>query len=156
MQKVLFFLITHCIVGALGFAMGIYTLPLLTAPPPPTESDINAVTGKAMYVGNFKRDLLGSDMFHWGDGTIAVSQKAISFRGKLAPGPDYKLYLSPVFVQTEAEFLRLKPKMARVGDVRTFENFVVPIPGSIDPASYNTAIVWCESFGQFISAAKYR
>jgi hypothetical protein len=74
----------------------------------------------------------------------------------LAPGPDYKLYLSPEFVETEAEFTRLKSRMVRVGDVRTFENFVVSVPESIDVSSYNTAIVWCESFGQFITAAKYR
>ena len=46
--------------------------------------------------------------------------------------------------------------MARVGDVRTFENFVVPVPADIDPGAYNTVIVWCESFGEFITAAKYR
>jgi hypothetical protein len=46
--------------------------------------------------------------------------------------------------------------MVRVGDVRTFENFVVPVPESVDVSSYNSAIVWCESFGQFITAAKYR
>jgi len=76
--------------------------------------------------------------------------------GTLAPGPDYKLYLSPEFVETEADFMRLKPSMARVGDVRTFENFVVPVPESIDVARYDTVVVWCESFSQFITAAKYR
>jgi hypothetical protein len=76
--------------------------------------------------------------------------------GKLAPGPDYKLYLSPEFVETEADFNRLKSGMVRVGDVRTFENFLVPVPESSDPAAYNTVVVWCESFGQFITAAKYQ
>ena len=46
--------------------------------------------------------------------------------------------------------------MVRIGDVRTFENFVVRVPDSIDVSSYNTVIVWCEFFGQFITAAKYR
>ena len=65
--------------------------------------------------------------------------------GKLAPGPDYKLYLSPEFVETEADFLRLKPKMVRVGDVKTFENFIVPVPAGVDPARYSAVIVWCET-----------
>jgi hypothetical protein len=56
----------------------------------------------------------------------------------------------------EAAALRLKSRMARVGDVRTFDNFVVPVPQSIDVSGYNTAIVWCESFSMFITAAKYR
>jgi hypothetical protein len=76
--------------------------------------------------------------------------------GKLAPGPDYKLYLSPEFVETEADFNRLKPTMVRVGDVETFENFVVNIPPGINPLNFNSVIVWCESFGQFITSAKYR
>ena len=76
--------------------------------------------------------------------------------GRLAPGPDYKLYLSPEFVETEADFARLKGRMMRVGDVKTFDNFVVRVPESVDISRYNTVIVWCESFGQFITAAKYR
>jgi hypothetical protein len=87
---------------------------------------------------------------------VAVGRRSIALMGRVAPGPDYKLYLSPEFVETEADFLRLKPRMARVGDVKTFENFIVPVPEAIDPAAYTTVIVWCETFGQFITAAKYR
>ena len=76
--------------------------------------------------------------------------------GELAPGPDYKLYLSPAFVETEAEFKRLKPSMVRVADIKTFKNFVVPVPESVNPARFNTVVIWCESFGQFITAAQYR
>ena len=76
--------------------------------------------------------------------------------GKLAPGPDYKLYLSPEFVETEADFLRLKDRMVRVGDVKTFNNFLVPVPAGVDPSDYTTVIVWCERFGEFITAAQYR
>jgi hypothetical protein len=74
----------------------------------------------------------------------------------LAPGPDYKLYLSPEFVETEADFERLKKQMVRVGDIKTFDNFVVQVPELVDVSHYNTVIVWCESFSQFISSAKYR
>jgi hypothetical protein len=109
-----------------------------------------------VYTGTFRRDLEGSDLLHWGEGSISVGTTAITLEGKLAPGPDYKLYLSPKFVETEADFQRLKPRMTRVGDVRTFDNFVVPIPASVDVSDYTTAIVWCESFEQFITAARDR
>ena len=109
-----------------------------------------------MFTGQFRRDLKDSDFLHWGEGTVSVSATAISLMGKVAPGPDYRLYLSPEFVETEADFHRLKPRMARVGEVKTFENFIVPLPPGADPGAYNTVIVWCESFGQFITAAKYR
>jgi hypothetical protein len=46
--------------------------------------------------------------------------------------------------------------MVRVGDVKTFKNFLVPLPETVDPARYTTVVVWCESFSQFITAARYR
>ena len=76
--------------------------------------------------------------------------------GQIAPGPDYRLYLSPKYVETEADFVDLKHAMVQVGPVKTFENFVVSVPQSIDPSDYNTVIIWCEAFGQFITAAQYR
>lgn len=109
-----------------------------------------------MFTGQFRRDLKDSDLLHWGEGTVAIGRERIALTGRLAPGPDYKLYLSPEFVETEADFARLKLAMVRVGDVRTFDNFVVEVPPSIDVTRYTTVIVWCETFGQFITAARYR
>jgi hypothetical protein len=36
------------------------------------------------------------------------------------------------------------------------KNFVVPVPESLNPTRFNTVVIWCESFGQFITAAQYR
>jgi len=108
------------------------------------------------YTGEFKRDLEGSDFFHWGEGTLSVGKEYISLSGSVAAGPDYKLYLSPVFVETEEAFNQAKSEMVRVGDVKTFDNFIVTVPEGIDPSAYTTAVVWCESFGEFITAAQYR
>jgi hypothetical protein len=156
MKKLLFWSMTHVIALAAGFVAGIYALPILTAPAAPSAAEIHAQAGAAQFKGEFRRDLQDSDLFHWGEGTVTVGRRSIALMGRIAPGPDYKLYLSPAFAETEAEFLRLKPRMARIGDVKTFENFIVAVPEAIDPAAYNTVIVWCESFGQFITAAKYR
>lgn len=156
LKKFVLLVVSHAVVALIGFAAGIYALPILTAPPSPAESELESVAVSSQYSGRYRRDLKDSDALHWGEGTVSVGRSAISLRGNLAPGPDYKLYLSPEFVETEADFARLRPKMARVGDVKTFENFVVPVPESVDPDAFNTVIVWCESFGQFITAAKYR
>ena len=156
MKKFLLLIISHVAVGAIGFAGGIYMLPILIAPPAPAEAEVLEIASQAQFTSEFRRDLAGSDALHWGEGSVSVSRSAVSLMGKLAPGPDYKLYLSPEFVETEADFIRLKSEMVRVGDVKTFENFLVPVPESIDPAAYNTVVVWCESFGQFITAAKYQ
>ena len=155
-RRLLLLVASHIAFAATGFAAGIYALPILIAPPVPTAEELNAARSEVQFTGTFKRDLKDSDALHWGEGVVSVAPKAISLAGRLAPGPDYKLYLSPEFVETEADFNRLKSSMARVGDVKTFENFVVPVPAGIEPAKYTTAVVWCETFAQFITAAKYR
>lgn len=156
MKRLLALAASHALFAVAGFAAGIYMLPILTAPAAPSSTEVAAMAAGAEFTGQFRRDLEDSDILHWGEGTVSVGRNVIALQGEIAPGPDYKLYLSPVFVETEADFERLRPGMARIGDVRTFENFVVPVPEGIDPDAYNTVIVWCESFGEFITAAKYR
>ncbi len=156
MTRTIIFIFSHLLFAALGFAAGIYALPILTAPDAPSSTDVAAMAATAQFTGEFRRDLTGSDALHWGEGTISVGPRFISLQGKIAPGPDYKLYLSPEFVQTEAEFEASRDRMVRIGDVRTFDNFIVAIPQSVDAAQFNSVIVWCESFGEFITAARYR
>lgn len=158
MKKHLIFLLltSHAAVAVLGFAVGIYVLPILTAPPAPSTAEVQALAEQMQYQAIFRKDLQDSDALHWGEGEVSIGERFISFSGELAPGPDYKLYLSPEFVETEADFLRLKSSMVQVGDVRTFDNFIVDVPTNIKPADFNSVIVWCESFGQFITAAQYR
>ena len=156
MKRILILAVTHTLTLAAGFALGIYVLPILIAPPAPSAAEVSARAATATYTAEFRRDLKDSDALHWGEGRVTVGKEAITLAGRLAPGPDYKLYLSPEFVETEADFLRVKPRMVRVGEVKTFENFVVPVPANVDPAAYRAVIVWCERFGQFITAARYR
>ncbi|MBL8323593.1 MAG: DM13 domain-containing protein [Rubrivivax sp.] len=156
LRRALLLAVSHGAVGAVGFAAGIYALPILIAPDAPSAAAVGAAAGEAQFEAAFKRDLAGSDALHWGEGKVSVGRSAVALHGRLAPGPDYKLYLAPEFVETEEQFLRDKPRMVRVGDVKTFENFIVPMPAGIDPAQYTTVVVWCETFGQFITAAKYR
>lgn len=155
--RTIFLLIfTHVGVGVAGFALGIYALPILIAPPAPSEAQVSASSSKAQYSAEFVKDLRGSDALHWGEGTVSVGDQFITLMGKLSPGPDYKLYLSPSFVEDEAEFEASRSSMVRVGDVKTFENFVVNVSPDIDPSQYTTVVVWCETFSEFITAAKYR
>ena len=147
---------THVAAIVVGFALGIYSLPILTAPASPSAEVVRSAADDAQFTGMFRRDLEDSDALHYGEGTLYVSSDTIAFEGRLAPGPDYRLYLSPEFIETEEAFEAAKHKMVQVGHVFTFDNFMVDVPDSIDPAEYTTEIVWCESFGQFITAAAYR
>lgn len=156
MKKTLLLIATHGLTLGVGFALGIYLLPILIAPEAPSAETVAAASGQATFKGQFRRDLKDSDAFHWGEGTVSVGPRSVALQGRIAPGPDYKLYLSPEFVETEADFERLKKSMLRVGDVKTFENFLVEFAEPVDVSRYNTVIVWCERFREFITAAKYR
>ena len=156
MKKILTLAASHLAVLLVGFVLGIYLLPILIAPQTPSVALVQAVAGSSDFRGSFRRDLAGSDLLHWGEGEVSVGRQAIALMGKIAPGPDYKLYLVPEFVENEAQFLQLKSRSQRVGDIKTFENFIVPVPEGVDVAQYTTVLVWCETFSEFISAAKYR
>ena len=148
--------ITHGLVLAIGFALGIYLLPILTAPPSVDRGVLAETARAAQFEAAFTRDLKGSDFLHWGEGKVSISPTKIAHEGKLSPGPDYKLYLVPDFVDDEASFLLLKEKSLRVGDVKTFDGFLIDLPVGTDVNAYTTVLVWCEAFGEFITAAKYK
>lgn len=151
-----FFILTHGLALAVGFALGIYALPILTAPKSPDAAELQEMAQGAAFSGTFTRDLRGSDFLHWGEGTVSLTATQIVHQGRLAPGPDYKLYLVPEFVEHEDEFLPLKAASALIGDVKSFDGVILTIPEGIDPADYTTVLIWCEAFGEFITAAQYR
>jgi len=149
-------LVSHGALFAFGFALGIYLLPILTAPESLDRTMLAEMAKEARFKASFKRDLKGSDFLHWGEGQVSVTPTRIIHQGKLSPGPDYKLYLVPEFVEDEASFLKVKDKSLRVGDIKTFDGFLVDLPADADINAYTTVLVWCEAFSEFITAAKYR
>lgn len=156
MLRWIFLSASHGAMLAIGFALGIYFLPILTAPEGPDDAMLAESAQAALYTGEFSRDLEGSDFLHWGEGSVSISAERIAHQGKLAPGPDYKLYLLPEFVETEAQFEAAREGAVRLGDIKTFDGFLIDVPPSVDIEAYTTVVVWCESFGEFITAAKYR
>ena len=104
MLRWIMLLVTHGVVFAAGFALGVYLLPILTAPPSLDRAMLAETAKAAQFQTTFSRDLPGSDLLHWGEGTVSVTPEKIVHEGKLAPGPDYKLYLVPEFVDDEASF----------------------------------------------------
>jgi len=156
MKRLIRFLITHSIALVLGIALGIYLLPILIAPESPSDNEVVAIAQQAMFIGEFRKDLPGSDLLHWGEGNFSISKNQISFMGSLAPGPDYQLYLTRDLVLTEQEFLSIKDQSAKIGAVATFDKFILDLPQNIDPANFKAVIIWCETFGEFITAASFQ
>lgn len=157
MKKILALLSSHMLALAIGFGAGVYFLPILTAGDGPSAAELAQAAGKARYTAVFKKDLPGSDFLHWAQGTVAVSESAIAFEGKIAPGPDYKVYLVSEYVGSKEEFLKVKERALRVGEVKTFDRFIVDMSQQpVDLSRYNTVVIWCETYSQFISAAQFR
>ncbi|WP_108482785.1 DM13 domain-containing protein [Oceaniglobus ichthyenteri] len=151
-----FRLLTHLVALTIGVALGIYMLPILTAPDSADPAVLAETAQDALFTGTFVRELPGSDFLHWGEGTISLTETRIIHQGALAPGPDYKLYLVSDFVDTEAQFEAIKDRALQIGDVKTFDGFMLDIPAGIDIGDYTTVLIWCEAFSEFITAAKYR
>ena len=155
-KKIILLISSYIIVFVLGFGLGIYLLPILTSPKSVNIDKIIKLEKNTLYKTVFVRDLKGSDLFHWGEADVSVSKNEIIVNGSIAPGPDYKLYLTKEFVEQEEEFLSIKDKSRYVAEVKTFKNFVITVPEDIDINDYNTIVIWCESFSEFITAAKYK
>jgi hypothetical protein len=148
--------LTHIVALAIGFALGVYFLPILTAPDSPDQAVLEQEAEGAMFVAELTRDLRGSDRLHWGEGKISISADTIVHEGTLSPGPDYKLYLVNQFVEHEEEFLPIKSNAQLIGDVKTFNGVVLRVPEGVDVTEYTTVLIWCEAFSEFITAAQYR
>ncbi len=148
--------LSHAFALALGAAMGVYLLPIWSAPPAPSRAEVTQAAEGAVFVARFRRDLPGSDLLHWGEGDISLGPQGVGFSGRLAPGPAYRLYLTPEFVDNASDFQRLKARAVAVGEVRTFSAFLLPWPPGADPQQHRGVVIWCEAFDRFITAARYR
>ena len=156
-MKLILLSLSHSAALTLGIGLGIYWLPILTEPDAPDLIAVEAnQAGEPIYTARFDRDRAGSDYFHWGEGDVRIYESTITFKGELAPGPDYRLYLAPRYVENEAEFLAIKAQSLEVGPVNTFNGFAFNNVSDLRDPALNTLVVWCEAFGEFITSARFR
>lgn len=150
-----FFLVTGIVIG---FAAGVYTLPIIieftterqqvAELSPAAESDP---------VGQFDRNSPGSDALHWGEGTIRISNGKLVFEEdvKLAPGPDYRIYMSRKFAQTKNEFSKIKAQSIEIAKLRTFSGpLEFELPENLNVDEFDNVVVWCETFSMYIASAR--
>ncbi|MEM6276268.1 MAG: DM13 domain-containing protein [Pseudomonadota bacterium] len=156
MARLLILLFSHGAMLAIGFGAGVYFLPILTAPPSPDEAMLEENAALAVYTVELSRDAPGNDALHWGEGTLSVAADRIVHEGRLAPGPDYRVYLVNGDVGHEDDFEPLKSSSLEVGAVKSFNGFIVDLPADTNIEAYTTVLVWCEAFGEYITAGRYR
>ena len=156
-QHILLFGAAKFLAGlAIGFALGIYTLPILTAETGLSTTELVQLKANAQETdrtGEFSRQNPGSDFLHWGEGTIHVTDSRIWLDGEVAPGPDYRLYLTKMQVSSKQEFLDIKDDALQIAPIKAFRNFSVSVPAGVATGDYGGIIVWCERFGAFITSA---
>lgn len=138
----------------IGFGLGVYFLPIIIADAPASEEVIIAAAEAASYEAEFIRDLPGSDFAHWGEGTLFLSAGKVSLDGAVSPGPDYRLYLTPRYAETESEFLAIKGQSLEIARITGFENFSYDLENQVDFSRFDSVIIWCERFSQFITAGR--
>jgi hypothetical protein len=156
MTKALLLIISHLFFAFAGFAAGIYTLPILTQPEPASPATIASVKKRILYTTYFNPNSPGSDFLHWGNGTVTINRGFIVFEGKLAPGPDYKLFLTKQLVTSKEDFLIERGQAEYIGEVDGFSDFVLPVNSSINVNDYRSVVIWCNTFDELIASASYQ
>ena len=136
----------------IGFGLGVYFLPILIADAPADASLVQAQAATAERQAIFTRDRADSDGLHWGEGVLYLSDNRVTLEGKVSPGPDYRLYLTPEFVETEDAFEAIKSQSLEIARIKGFENFSYEIPQGLDTSRYGAVLIWCERFGEFITS----
>ena len=134
--------------------LGAYFLTILTAGLSLDQAALQALASSAERQDRFVRDLPGSGALRRVDGTIVVNANKIWFDGTVSPGPDYRLYLLPEFVDDGAAFLAITAESRQIGAVKTFENFALGLPLAIDLDEYDAVVIWREAFEQFFTVAR--
>lgn len=147
---------SHMAILGVGFGTGIYVLPVLTAEKNSTADEIKDVKDTARYTGTFSKNQKGSNAVHWVDGKLYISESEIAFEGSVAPGPDYKIYLTRTRADDRDSFLKIKEESLYIGDLKNFGNFIKALPNGVSIDEYTTVQIWCERFSQFIGSAQYK
>ncbi|MDE0310213.1 MAG: DM13 domain-containing protein [Acidiferrobacterales bacterium] len=159
MKKWLWGALAGLFVGtAVGFALGVYTLPILVEfLGDRRQSETVQVFSESDPTGEFDRDSPGSDPLHWGEGRIRLSSGHLIFEDdvRLAPGPDYRIYMTTKFVDNRDDFKRIK---AQAVEISKLKNFSGPqsfeLPPDLDTDVYDNVVVWCEAFAMYIASAR--
>ncbi|MGU9961393.1 MAG: DM13 domain-containing protein [Candidatus Puniceispirillales bacterium WSBS_2018_MAG_OTU23] len=135
-----------------GFGLGVYFLPIIIADAPADASIVQAASASAERQAMFVRDRKDSDATHYGNGTLFLSSNRVTLEGTVTPGPDYRLYLTPKYVETGDDFRAIKAQSVEIARVKGFENFSYEISQNIDINAYSGVVIWCEKFGKYITS----
>lgn len=179
MPRKLILALTHLLAVWFGFAVALYALPILdgtassyavgiqferapkekiapaAAATAPQKTAVALALQKARYRTAFQRGFNPGQQY-WGEGEVGVGPDHISFDGRMTPDLSCSVYLTAHPIHESGDFLNSKHEAVRVGEVKTFNRFLVAVPTEVDIDAFSTVAVWCDSFLQLIASAPYR
>ena len=151
-------IITVVIIVLISVSLAFWIVPYLSRDAAPSAFEVAEAVGEnktnCIYTGEFSKDRKGSDLGHWGEGDICVTNKSVVFTGRLALGPDYYLYYASKYVETRQEFKGIKGRSVRGNKIKSFNGFIQDIPSYVDIEKVNALVVWCEMYGVYITSTK--
>jgi len=152
-QIILFGTAKFAIGLVIGFALGVYFLPILTEEKGLDIAAIAQLEASAEWSGTLYPRPLRFGRLSMGRENGRASNTSIWLEAKIPPGPDYRLYLTPSLATNKASFMKIKDQSVKVGEVKAFSNFSLDVTSSITVGDYPAVLIWCEAFGEFITAA---
>jgi hypothetical protein len=150
--------------GLLGTAVGagamLVAFPYLFPPPPAAEAApvLSSGASAPSAVLRFDESAPGRDRVHWANGSGALLKTdrgwVLRLEGdfKAGPGPNYWIYLNTRPVGQNKDFAADAGRV-RLAKLRAFEgaqNYA--LPAGLDPTSFHTLTIWCETFSQYIGS----
>ena len=116
--------VKFCVGLVIGFWLGVYFLSILIAEKDLDSESIAALSDSVLRRGTSVQGSPGSDDLQWGDGVVMVNTDRIWLGGKVALGPDYRLYLAPKYVETGPRFQAIMAQSLQIGPIRAFANLL--------------------------------
>jgi Electron transfer DM13 len=154
-RTILTFVVGAALGTAAGFALGIFFYPyIFLADIVAADKVENPAARKVVASGTFIH-ANPSDPIHYGKGKVTVFQDLLHLEGdfEVGPGPKFHVYLVPDANVTPSTRVA-QTRYVDLGRLKAFkgsQNY--PVPSGIDPARYQSVVIWCEQFGVLISPA---
>jgi hypothetical protein len=155
-KKVILVFVAGGLLGtAAGFALGIFFYPyMFLADIVAADKVENPAARKLVASGTFIH-ANPSDPIHYGKGKVTVFEDLLHLESdfEVGPGPKFHVYLVPEANVTPSTRVA-QTRYVDLGRLKAFkgsQNY--PVPSGIDPARYQSVVIWCEQFGVLISPA---
>jgi hypothetical protein len=153
--------------GVLGLIIGVCTGVVTTIlvypfifPPPVVNEQIADVDAKTVIASGHFIHPNPSDPVHWGKGGVSIyrqeNSKEVFLESdfEVGPGPAYHVYLSSgKDIRNNDDFN--SAVNTDIGTLKSFKGSQIykVSSGSLDPAQYNSVVIWCVAFNQLITSA---